>query len=532
MPNNTNENNKCRLHQFEKNHYFYGKLMTVRDFETEQSYFDEKNHFINRLLHGSGLVCGFEELQIEDKGDKITIDFTDGGMALDCCGREIVVPGNTLGRPIVDSMGNSVPDLTANPYLYLKYKPCYNGYVAAASNPSSCEEKCCPGRIVEDFEVVASDIEPDLKSISCRVEPAEEPDGTIGVREWLERLEEAHIICPACGENEEYKVFLGKVEAGEDGFKVNTWDTEKYRIFFTQKELYQLLKCHILDLENPHEVTAEQIGALVSVDGVIGNQSGNVDLVKRDAIVIIDNHQTSSITIGETHSARTDNPHQVTAKQTGALISVNNVGGDPNGNIKLTPGTNITITPKPADFAIEIASTGGGASPGENVKSVSTSINPGSSDKYSREDHVHDLEKGIVDFEKLSEKLQDQLNLLFKYLRERALKCTVNSFENVRFENDISFEIIDETRKAVNERVYEKETNFIPFMEHLLQLMAEYAGNLTPGVDGGVTRESLINFQNSLEELKIAIESGDPIRIAIQQDEVCYYVLQLQVFIG
>lgn len=144
MSNHINGTDKCKLYRFEKNNYFYGKLMTVRDFETEQSYFDEKRHLVNRLLHGSGLVCGFEDLKMELKGNKILIDFIDGGVALDCCGREIVVPANTLGKDVISSSGSTVSTLPDGSFLYLKYKPCYEGYVAAASNPSSCEERCCP----------------------------------------------------------------------------------------------------------------------------------------------------------------------------------------------------------------------------------------------------------------------------------------------------------------------------------------------------------------------------------------------------
>ena len=50
----------CDIKAFERNKYFYGKLMTVRDFETEQRYFNEKRSMLNRLVHGIGLVCGLE----------------------------------------------------------------------------------------------------------------------------------------------------------------------------------------------------------------------------------------------------------------------------------------------------------------------------------------------------------------------------------------------------------------------------------------------------------------------------------------
>ena len=56
------------LPSFERNNYFYGKLMTVRDFETEQSYFQERPHQLNSLIHGIGIVCGIEVGQVIVKG--------------------------------------------------------------------------------------------------------------------------------------------------------------------------------------------------------------------------------------------------------------------------------------------------------------------------------------------------------------------------------------------------------------------------------------------------------------------------------
>ncbi|MCM1565338.1 MAG: hypothetical protein NC238_05215 [Dehalobacter sp.] len=521
MPNGTNENDKCKLHRFEKNNYFYGKLMTVRDFETEQRYFDEKRHLLNRLLHGSGLVCGFENLKIEFKDNKITIDFVDGGMALDCCGREIVVPANTLGKDVINSSGSTVSTLSDGSFLYLKYKPCYEGYVAAASNPSSCDERCCPGRVIEGFEVVVSNEAPDSMGIRCRAESSEDPNVIPDASEWLKNLEDEHKKCSLCGENQGSKVFL--VSADSD-LTIKREDTEKYRIFFTEKELYQLLKCHILDFNNPHGVTASQTGALVSVDG-ISNPGGNVDLVPENAIVITPDDTNKLITIGETHSARKDNPHDVTAAQTGALVSVSGVG-NPGGNIVLTAGANITITTQPAAHTIEIASTGG-AVPAPTVQSVGTSLIVGISDKYSREDHVHNLADEVVDFKNLSETLQRQLNLLFMYLRERALKCTVSNFKAVagRLESEIALRIFKVTRDAVDNRIYEKEENFISFMKDLLELMREFADE----IQGRVPDDIFEIFMKLLEELKEAIDSGDALRVAILQDEVCFYITEFEM---
>jgi hypothetical protein len=518
MSNNTKENKDCQLHKFEKNKYFYGKLMTVRDFETEQSYFDGKRHLINKLLHGSGIVCGFEVIKADKAADNnLKISFTDGGVALDCCGREIVVPPNAEEK-IVDSSGNSVSDLTDTPYLYLKYKTCYTEYVASASNPSSCAEKCCPGKIVEGFEVIASDKAPELKELECRSESSPLKDVTV----WLDDLEKEYSACSSCVDKE--RVFLVAVNSD---LSVNFTYTAKHRIFFTQKELYQLFKCHILDINNPHAVTALQTGALVSIDGVKGNDEGNIDLVPKDSIVITPDDPNNSITIGENHSGKKDNPHQITAAQTGALVSIDGVS-NPGGNVDLIAGSNVSITPNPATHTIEIASTGGGGGePATTVQSVGNSLIVGASDRYSREDHVHNLGRGVVDFGNLSEKLQKQLELLFMYLRERALKCTVSNFKAIGrlFDNDRAFEIAEQTKKAVDAKFYQKEERFMEFMKELLELMRAFADN----IQGRSTDESFRNFLNALEELKEALGSEDALRVAIQQDEVCFYASELEI---
>lgn len=147
------------LRQFQRNKYFYGKLMTVSDFELEQEYFNGKRYLLNRLIHGKGLLSGFFqiELQPQENSDEVIIWFRDGGVALDCLGREIVVPIDTKksvktkeGKPLKRS------EIKDSPYLYLRYRLAVSQTVKAASSPLSCEEVVCVNRILEDFEVVAS----------------------------------------------------------------------------------------------------------------------------------------------------------------------------------------------------------------------------------------------------------------------------------------------------------------------------------------------------------------------------------------
>ena len=82
---------------FERNDYYSGKLMTVRDYCAEQNYFNEKRWLINRMINGWGVVCGLDVQRIPldendlSKGyDNKKVRITPG-LAIDCCGREILV---------------------------------------------------------------------------------------------------------------------------------------------------------------------------------------------------------------------------------------------------------------------------------------------------------------------------------------------------------------------------------------------------------------------------------------------------------
>lgn len=71
---------------YERNHYFYGKLLTEHDFENEQKYGNDKRRLINRYLHGAGIVSGLQVVEVDEKTISV-----ETGFALDFAGREIVV---------------------------------------------------------------------------------------------------------------------------------------------------------------------------------------------------------------------------------------------------------------------------------------------------------------------------------------------------------------------------------------------------------------------------------------------------------
>ncbi|WP_052350526.1 hypothetical protein [Paenibacillus gorillae] len=106
---------KSRLYPFERNRYFYGKLLTVRDFESEQKYVNDKRRLLNRLLYGSGVVSGMQVVPVDDK--TISVEM---GVAIDYIGREVVIPAPvTLKLSMIEGFTNN--EYKKNVYLCVNY---------------------------------------------------------------------------------------------------------------------------------------------------------------------------------------------------------------------------------------------------------------------------------------------------------------------------------------------------------------------------------------------------------------------------
>ena len=101
---------------FERNRYFYGKLLSVEDFETEQKYFNDKRRTINRFLFGSGIVCGLNVVEVDDESISV-----ERGLALDFAGREIVLDEPAV-RKITEIEGYGNGQEEGYYYLCLEYQ--------------------------------------------------------------------------------------------------------------------------------------------------------------------------------------------------------------------------------------------------------------------------------------------------------------------------------------------------------------------------------------------------------------------------
>jgi hypothetical protein len=138
---------------YERNNYYYGKLMTVRDFSDEQRYFNEKRWLINRMVNGWGVVCG---LDVTWKDSRHTTVIVSPGMAIDCCGREIIVcePTEKELIPEKDECSNKKPSKDTDELLIcLEYQQCSTEQVEFPSVTCDPENTVKFNRIRDSYRI-------------------------------------------------------------------------------------------------------------------------------------------------------------------------------------------------------------------------------------------------------------------------------------------------------------------------------------------------------------------------------------------
>lgn len=104
-----------KYYPFERNNYFYGKLLTVKDFNEEQRYVNDKRRLQNFLTAGAGVVSGLDTVVLDDRTISV-----EAGMALDYQGREIILAESVSKKISVIDGFHGLTDFD-NVYLCLSY---------------------------------------------------------------------------------------------------------------------------------------------------------------------------------------------------------------------------------------------------------------------------------------------------------------------------------------------------------------------------------------------------------------------------
>ena len=186
------------LPSFERVKYFYGQLLGVREFQSEQSYFFEKHRLHNRYLHGYGVICGLRvgpcraprdpcappphgdtaehpragggeasTALVVQSDPKATVEVpstlcieVDCGLALDCQGNEIVVPWPAQ-IDLVAALGCDAKDKLRDGHA-VHVSVCYVARPVELVRPIASDScggllpDCVPSRLRDDFCVRVS----------------------------------------------------------------------------------------------------------------------------------------------------------------------------------------------------------------------------------------------------------------------------------------------------------------------------------------------------------------------------------------
>ncbi|SEQ07054.1 hypothetical protein [Nitrosomonas ureae] len=158
--------NKVPLDPRKRLNYEFGMVLGVNDFRQEQEHFEWKHQLSNRLLHGSGTVCGLKiSAQSVPSGDDVEIRILPG-YALTPKGHWISVESEQCGK-INQWLQSHKNDLNLSPgpqhlFVTLCYDECYTELVPIAGQAcASDEDSSKPSRILESFKIEFSLQAPD-----------------------------------------------------------------------------------------------------------------------------------------------------------------------------------------------------------------------------------------------------------------------------------------------------------------------------------------------------------------------------------
>lgn len=244
----------CKIPYFERNNYYYGKLMTVRDFFQEQCYFNEKRWLLNRMIGGWGVVCGLDVKTKEGDLEKVIVT---PGFAIDRCGREILVCEEQTVTLIPEECDCCKKEKKKEEQSERKLIICLEFYECKTEQvslpPIACDQKERGefNRIRDSFKIRVVP-RPEAEEECCdKLCPLEHKDKT--VHQYLcDELKEG---CSECADQHCLVLAYITISKSEDPqypHKIVIDECSHRRLVYTNNLLYDLINCYHGDL--PHVV--------------------------------------------------------------------------------------------------------------------------------------------------------------------------------------------------------------------------------------------------------------------------------------
>ncbi|MEH2188568.1 MAG: carboxypeptidase-like regulatory domain-containing protein [Nostoc sp.] len=367
MANNGLASTDSSLSSFERNSYFYGKLLTVRDFELEQKYGIEKNHLLNRLIQGKGIVCGLEvdeKITLEKDNQQDTVFLRvqiSQGVALDSLGQEIIVTQNISEALELNTRGKN--------YIYIQYKEQPTERVSQVENGYA--------RIKETYTIFASSEVPStqIKGIVF-VESDTDSESILGV----------------------------KVEAVDAKTQIVK------AVTFTD-----ILGNYTLLVSNGnYQVKASANGFKTKISGVItvslDKQSESIKTIE-DLTLIPDSSETPSFLIQElVQNYYNDylSTYSGYNQDSKILLGVVNIPADnapPTLDKQETAKYRQIVYSNPMLYDLLSKINATIPAPADTVSSIQQTLIPGISPQFAHADHIHNLADDVVTASKINAKI-------------------------------------------------------------------------------------------------------------------------------
>lgn len=341
--------NNQLLRTFERNNYFFGKLLTVRDFGLEQEYHRDKVRLHTRFLHDWGVVCGLR-VRSASNTENPWRWVLEPGLAIDACGREIIVsqPCEFDLQEALKQAGMLQLDPTKPLYLALAYHECEAEAVPVyAREQCAPQADCAPNRIIEGYSIgfTTEAPLPAVAQLCEAVQQAVQPkEGKLKPYQYIHTL--------AVGQEGAYAVAtidLAKAAAG----------TGMSEVYHVTRDATALVPVKLPSNAMPMASGGGNIWAGLSADGVVALK------LKADGTYAMHLEQEQVLDLGARHKG--DYAYMVVGEPKAAAVSKVTAGGvvgargalDPTHNLpeELNPHR-VAVTPDDKWLAIAVYHTG------------------------------------------------------------------------------------------------------------------------------------------------------------------------------
>lgn len=316
--------------------YFDKQFLREQDFIDEQNYHIQRQRDHNRLMHTPGIAQGLEIPDPPAGSTRVTVN---AGIADDHQGREIVLANNQEIN--LESLPDNQSVYIAIAYAEQETDPKNEAGVTGNTRWTEAPaietlEPDTNGQFPADPEekIILAKVNRNGNQINTIDRTERRAAGVVGGDLEVRSLT---LTNPTVVSNQWVRLNLSAAQQVDMNGNLNVTGTIAGNLANGIVGTAALANNSVTTIKIvDNAVTLDKLEASVqsaikapitSVDGV-SNPSGNIDLIPNNAITISPNNTANSITIGENHSARTNNPHQVTAAQVGAFP---NTGGEMTG---------------------------------------------------------------------------------------------------------------------------------------------------------------------------------------------------------